>query len=197
MTDQTGNAIYLILLLVLVTSSLLARRLPIPQMLRMILSWALIFLIFFSAFAYRSEFIMIWERLKAEAGATPETRPDGNVVIPKSPDGHFYVTARVNGAPVRFLVDSGATTTALSAKDAARSSVYADRMSFPATVMTANGPIEVVRARVAEFEVGPIGRKDFPVHVSDKMGETNLLGMNFLSTLSGWRIEGSQLILTP
>ncbi|MFM7027964.1 MAG: TIGR02281 family clan AA aspartic protease [Chakrabartia sp.] len=197
MTDQTGNAIYLILLLVLVASSVLARRLPVSQLMRMIVSWGLIFLIFFSVFAYRSEFGMIWERLKAEAGATPETRPDGNVVIPKSPDGHFYLTASVNGAPVRFLVDSGATTTALSAKAAARSSVYADRMSFPATVMTANGPIEVLRARIADFQVGPIGRKDLPVHVSDRMGETNLLGMNFLSTLSGWRIEGDRLILTP
>ena len=53
------------------------------------------------------------------------------------------------------------------------------------------------RARLERLNVGPIKRQDFPVLVSDTLGDTNLLGMNLLNTLKGWRVEGDTLVLNP
>jgi aspartyl protease family protein len=53
------------------------------------------------------------------------------------------------------------------------------------------------RARIKRITVGPIVREDFPVLVADNLGDANLLGMNFLSTLKGWRVEAGELVLNP
>lgn len=197
MSDHIGSLIYLVLLVVLVGSSLVARRIPIAQTLRMIVAWALIFITLFVLFTYRAEFLMIWNRVKAEVGGGPQVQSDGSVRITKSPDGHFHIAALVNGKTISFLVDSGATTTALSADAAALALVQPTEMAFPVIVQTANGATEMRRARLDQLRIGPIVRRDFPVLVSEHLGDTNLLGMNFLSSLKGWRIEGNILILEP
>ena len=66
---------------------------------------------------------------------------------------------------------------------------------FPALVDTANGIIRVERGRASRFEIGGIERRDFRVYVSDAPGDTNVLGMNFLSTLKRWGVEGPWLVL--
>ena len=71
MSDQTGSLIYLVLLVVLFASSLVVRRLPFGQTIRMMLAWALIFISLFVVFTYRAELALIWERVKAEAGSEP------------------------------------------------------------------------------------------------------------------------------
>jgi aspartyl protease family protein len=64
-------------------------------------------------------------------------------------------------------------------------------------VRTANGVVPVQRARAALLEVGTIKRRNLAVHMSDAFGPMNVLGMNFLSSLSGWGVEGQYLILRP
>ena len=195
MSQTTGNMIYLILLLVLIASSLAARRLPIYQLVKITLAWLLIFGCIFILFSFRAEIKQVWARVKAEAGAAPHVAANGPIQIQKSPDGHFHIAADVNGTPISFLIDSGATTTALSARDAAKAGVDTSDLAFPVIVSTANGQVQMRRARIARFAIGPIVRRDFGVLVSDQLGDTNLLGMNFLSSLRGWRIEGDVMIL--
>lgn len=197
MADVAGNLILLVLMIGLVLSSLFARRLPISQMMKMLAAWALIFFAIFVLFSFRAEVKMVWERVKTEAGFGTQVQADGTVRITKSADGHFHIVADVNGHPVEFLVDSGATTTALSAEDAAKAGVRTPPLAFPVIVSTANGQVEMQRGRVERLTIGPIVRDDFGVLISDRLGGTNLLGMNFLSTLKGWRIEGDVMILTP
>jgi len=197
MTEDMGSLIYMVVLLMLVTSSLLAHRLPIAQMARMLLSWLLIFAAVFLVFSYRAEFARVWDHVSANLSPSPSVSADGSVRIPKSPDGHFWVTAAVNGKPVRFMVDSGATVTSMSAQAAQKAGIDLDAIGFPALVQTANGMIEMRRARISSFAVETIQREDMAVLVSDALGDTNLLGMNFLSSLNGWRIEGQEMILDP
>ena len=197
MTEDMGSLIYMVVLLMLVASSLLAHRLPIAQMARMLLSWLLIFAAVFLVFSYRAEFAQVWDRVSANLSQKPIVSADGSVRIAKSPDGHFWVTASVNGKPVRFMVDSGATVTSMSAKTARMASIDLNGLAFPALVQTANGAIEMRRARIKTFTVETIERRDMAVLVSDALGDTNLLGMNFLSSLNGWRIEGEEMILNP
>lgn len=195
MSDQTGSLIYAVLLLVLVASSLFARRLPVGETLKMALTWVLIFSAIFVVFTFRSDLKIVWDRVAVELGLRDGAQADGTLRVPRDDAGHFSVTANVNGRDVRFMIDSGATTTSMSVDAAKAVGVDVSEAGFSVVVETANGTAEMRRARIARLAVGPIKRQDFPVLVSDTLGETNLLGMNFLNTLKGWRVEGDTLVL--
>jgi aspartyl protease family protein len=197
MTDDTGSLIYAVLLLVLVASSLFARRLPLGETLKLALTWALIFAALFVVFTFRSDLKIVWDRVATEMRLRDGLQEDGTLRIPKDPSGHFSVTATVNGREVRFMVDSGATTTSMSLGAAKAANVDVSTSGFPIIVETANGTTEMQRARLERLNIGPVKRQDFPVLVSDTLGDTNLLGMNFLNTLKGWRVEGDTLVLNP
>lgn len=197
MSNDTGSLIYAVLLLVLVASSLFARRLPLGETLRMFLTWALIFGALFVAFTFRSDLKIVWDRVAVELGLRDATQKDGTLRVPRDASGHFSVTASVNGREVRFMIDSGATTTSMATSGAREAGIDVSEAGFPVIVETANGTAEMRRARINRLSVGPITREDFPVLVSDTLGETNLLGMNFLDTLKGWRVEGDTLVLNP
>ena len=63
-------------------------------------------------------------------------------------------------------------------------------------VSTANGPARATKSWAKQLEVGSIDRTDFPVDINEN-DDVNLLGMNFLSSLKGWRVEGNYLVLHP
>ena len=192
MTDRTGDAVYYVMAIVLVLSSAIAMRLPLGKAVKMALAWVLIFAAAFALFAFRSDFTAVGQRLKAEAlGSAIVSGKD--VRIPMAEDGHFWVDASVNGRASRFLVDSGASTTTISR-------TLAEQARVPDTgshivVDTANGPAPATQAYADRLEVQSISRTDFPIDINNR-DETNVLGMNFLSSLRGWRVEGNYLVLS-
>jgi len=195
--DQIAHVVYLLGVIVLVGSALVVRRIPLAAGLRMFVGWVLIFGAAFVIFTFQDEFKSLGNRLLLEVrGGTEEvvTGKGGELRLRQASDGHFWVDALVNGVPVRFLVDSGATTTSLS-RNAARRAGIDSGGGFPAMVQTANGIVAVERGRAERIKVGPIERGDVAVHVSDAFGDINVIGMNFLSTLSGWSVEGRTLVL--
>lgn len=196
--SDTASLIYSLLLLVLVGSALISRSLPIGQTIKMALGWVGIFAVIFLLVSFRPEMKMIWERVTGELGFGGKPAISGApTTLRKAEDGHFWVNAQVNGTPVRFMVDSGASFTALST-DAARSAgVKPDAMAMKVVLETANGIVEADRATAATLQVGSLVMKDHAVVVSSSFGETNVLGMNFLSALESWRVEGSNMILVP
>ena len=109
-------------------------------------------------------------------------------------DGHFWVEASVNGHDAPFLVDSGASITTISRETANQAGIETGMRV--ALVETANGTVPMRPARAESFSVGEIQRSDFGIQVNDRDG-ANVLGMNFLSSLSGWRVEGNYLVLRP
>lgn len=192
--DQAAQVLYLLLCLVLVGSAFFVRRMPIMQGLRMFIAWVLIFGVAFIVFTMKDEFLALGNRMLVEArGGAEQTGPQ-ELTIRQAPDGHFWVTAEVNGVSVRFLVDSGATTTSLSRDTAARAGIEPSA-GFRTAVQTANGVLMVDRGRAARLKVGPIERQDVAVHISDAFGDLDVIGMNFLSTLSSWSVEGKTLVL--
>ncbi|HEX2762350.1 MAG TPA: TIGR02281 family clan AA aspartic protease [Allosphingosinicella sp.] len=195
--DDALSFVYLIGVLVLVVSSLMVRRMPLGQGLKMFGGWVLIFLAAFVAFTLKDDFLALGKRVLAESRGEGEAIASGREMrIRKAFDGHFWVNARVNGHKVRFLVDSGATTTSLSA-DSARAAEVELRGGFPVLVQTANGIVPAKRATIARLQVGSIERRRLAAQVADEFGNTNVLGMNFLSSLSGWGVEGQWLVLKP
>lgn len=121
----------------------------------------------------------------------------GEVRIKMSPDGHFWARAKVGGLDRRMLVDSGATVTALSSSTAAKAGLKVRDEPFPVLIRTANGTITARTSTVPELRLGAIVARDLSVIVSPAFGEIDVLGMNFLSKLKSWRVEGSTLILVP
>jgi aspartyl protease family protein len=190
--DLMLGGVYILMAMMLVLGSLMARREPAARLLKMGLAWIVIFAAGFVLFTFRDNFGWVAQRLKAEAVGTPveqgfETR------IPMAIDGHFWVEAQVNGQPVKFLIDSGATMTTIDRDTAARVGVDVSprRDQF---VRTGNGVIRVSSGRAAELEVGGITRRDVGLQVAEN-DDLNVLGMNFLSSLSRWGVEGRWLVL--
>lgn len=179
--------------LVLVVSGLVARRLPWGQTAKMALAWIGIFLVAALVVGQRDHFSRLWN----DAFGGAQQLQGGAMRIPMAGDGHFWVDAQVNRRPVRFMVDSGATTTAMSRSAAAAAGVAIDDSGFPVTISTANGTVEARRARIDRMTLGSIQADDMAVVVSEAFGDTSVLGMNFLSQLESWRVEGRYLVLQP
>lgn len=187
------QAIFLVVMLVFVASSLVGMRLPIGKVAKMALAWVAIFAVGFALFAFRDDFRAIGQQLKSEATGAPVIA-DGEIRIPLASDGHFWVDAELNGHQARFLVDSGASITTVSAETASAAGLKPGIRV--AMVETANGLVRMRRARADRFRLGPIERSPFAVNINER-DSSNVLGMNFLSSLRGWGVEGNYLVLRP
>jgi len=196
-SDTTANVLYMVLLIVLVGSSLAARRIPIGQAAKMALAWLAIFAVAMLIVAGRHRIAAGWSALTG-ALADGGQRVDGSVVrIAKSDDGHFWATAEINGVRRRMLVDSGATITAISSETAKAAKLDLGESPFGTMLSTANGDVAVTRSSIDDLRIGSIETHDLSAVVSPSFGGTDILGMNFLSRLKGWRVEGDTLILDP
>lgn len=197
-SDQTANLLYALLFLVLVVSSLAARRLPIGVTVKYALAWVAIFAGAVVLYSFRNVAWQGWEQVRRELFPGSPIQTGKAIRIRMGEDGHFHVDAQVNGHTVNFLVDSGATMTALAQISATAAGVAIDANGFPVATQTANGVAMMKRARIGSLNIGSIVRTDFPVLVSsDQEDAVNLLGMNFLSSLGNWRVEGQEMVLEP
>jgi aspartyl protease family protein len=192
--DTMLGGLYLLMAAMLVLGALITRREPIAKLITMALAWIAIFGAGFILFTFRDNLGWVAERLKAEAVGTPvqqgrETR------IPMAIDGHFWVNGRLNGHDVKFLVDSGATTTTIDRGTAKAAGIQMSprRDLF---VRTGNGVIRVASGRADELTIGGITRQNVALEIADN-DDLNVLGMNYLSSLSRWGVERRWLILVP
>ena len=112
-------------------------------------------------------------------------------------DGHFWLRAELNGVPANFLVDTGATVTAVSSDLAALANLHPRRGGLPISIGTANGPVAAQIATADSFRFGNIAASGLDVVIAPTLGETNVVGMNLLSRLASWRVEGETMVLVP
>ncbi|MDP3673627.1 MAG: TIGR02281 family clan AA aspartic protease [Novosphingobium sp.] len=136
-------------------------------------------------------------RITASLGLDRQEVVGEEVRIPMARDGHFWATVRLNGTERRMLVDSGATVTALSTATARAAGVDADATLVPLLMKTANGTVRADAGTLDRLEIGGIEARKLKVVISPGLGDTDVLGMNFLSELQSWRVEDRTLILTP
>jgi aspartyl protease family protein len=175
------GSLYILMAAMLVIGALMSRRERPARLLTMALAWIAIFGGGFVLFTFRDDL-----------GYVVQGR---EIRIPMAIDGHFWVDGVVNGRNVKFLVDSGATMTTIGRGTAADVGVRASQ-SRNQIVRTGNGYIRVATGQAERLEVGDIQRTNLAVHIAD--GEDlNVLGMNFLSSLQRWGVEGRWLILVP
>jgi aspartyl protease family protein len=123
---------------------------------------------------------------------------EGNTTrITLARDGHCWIRAKINGVPHRLLIDTGATLTTLTPETAQDAGVEIDAGGRSIGLRTANGMAKGQLARIDELRMGTIVARNLEAVVAPGLGETNVLGMNFLTRLASWRVEGKVMVLEP
>lgn len=137
---------------------------------------------------------------RAIAPVQPATTPDaGNgfagATLTREADGHFYVDARVNGAMVRFLVDSGASAVVLTRADAQRAGIMASPGEFTAEAQSANGAVKLKPVTIGRIAIGPVAADSVVGAVAEAGPPLSLLGQSFLARVKRVEIEGDAMRL--
>ncbi|NML44718.1 TIGR02281 family clan AA aspartic protease [Ramlibacter sp. G-1-2-2] len=128
----------------------------------------------------------------ASMGSTES--PRGNrIVLPVGSGGHFFASGSINGKPVEFLVDTGATSVAMSVGDAQRLGL--DYQSGrPIGVNTANGVVPAWLLRLGSVRIGDVEVYDVDAVVSPASMPYVLLGNSFLNRFQMTR-QNDQMVL--
>nr|WP_277991205.1 TIGR02281 family clan AA aspartic protease [Sphingomonas panni] len=182
------------MLLILPLSSLLARRPSAGAIVRSLLAWAVIAGVLYVALNNRQRVAELAGTLGERLGVAEQSVEGDTVRIRQSTDGHFWAVAKLNGVERRMLIDSGATSTAISEATAEAIGVTPRRVP-PVLLTTANGTIQAARGRIETVRIGSLETRDLPVVISPAFGEMDVVGMNFLSRLGSWRVARGTLIL--
>jgi aspartyl protease family protein len=175
---------------------ILLQRIPyVGRAIRFLFSFAILafalFLLFQQA-PYQPTLAKITEKL----GIDNQQVVGKELRVRMSPDGHFWVQATINGVKRRMLIDSGATVTALSDQTAQAAGVDTGVGLAPVVLRTANGVSAARTGSIDELRVGNIVARNLKV-VSAPGLDLDVIGMNFLSDLESWRVEGKTLVLVP
>ena len=132
-----------------------------------------------------------------QLGLPEQVVQGGETRVEMGRDGHFWIAAQVNGEQVDFMVDTGATLTAVSARTADRIGLEPRVGGIPVTLNTANGTISAEIGTMDEMRFGNVVARGLDTVIVPNLGETNVIGMNLLSRLASWRVEGDTLVLVP
>ncbi len=139
----------------------------------------------------------LWEDIQDDVLPRQATfANEGRVEIPRRFDGHYYMTLDVNGAPVEFVVDTGATEIVLTKEDAAKAGLNIETLQFFGRANTANGTVRTAPVRLDEVNIGGISDRNLPAYVNEGELFQSLLGMSYLSRWDRIEIADNTLVLT-
>ena len=192
---NTIAAVQLVGMLVLVVASLTARRLPISFVAKSLLGWAVVAFVVYVGVQNRHILAAGAARVSQMLGIDDQQVDGKTVRLRMGTDGHFWARVTLNGVERNMMIDSGATTTAISEETAEAAGL--STKGYPVEIQTANGVIEARQSRVKRIEIGPLGTDDLGVVIAPSFSGSEVIGMNFLSRLKSWRVEGTTLILEP
>ena len=132
-----------------------------------------------------------------EIGLPEQVVEGAETRIRRAPDGHYWLRAEINGHPANFLVDTGATLTAVSTETAAAAGLAPRDGGLPGRMQTANGSVAADLTTIDELRFGNVAARGLDAIIAPGLGPTNVIGMNLLSRLSSVRLEGETMILVP
>ncbi len=188
--DDTATAIYLSFLGgALMLSYLLASRMRIGLMLQQAGIWVLIFM---GAIAV----IGMWPEIQRTITPRQAVMKDQSIVLPRARDGHYYMTLEINGVPVDFVVDTGASQVVLTKDDATRVGLDLADLRYLGTANTANGTVRTAAVRLDSVTVGGIADANVRAVVNDGQMDQSLLGMTYLNYFDSITIQDGELILS-
>lgn len=187
-SETTGRLLYLVLLLAAVGGWVIVEyRKRMGQALRTAAAWGLIFVGVMAGYG-------LWNDMRSQIAPRQMVAESGAIEVPRAADGHYYLTLVINGTPVQFMADTGATNMVLSDRDARRIGLDPDTLVYIGRAQTANGTVATARVELGSVEFGPYRDADFPAWVNQGDMDASLLGMEYLS-LYRVEIAGDRMIL--
>ncbi len=179
---------YLAIILVAVAGWVIVEfRQRMGQALRMALAWGLIFVGIMAGFG-------LWSDIRQDVMPMQEVTQGGTVEVPRAEDGHYYLTLTVNGTPVPFMVDTGASGMVLAGADAERLGIDPDSLMFLGEANTANGVVRTAQVTLPVVELGPFRNEGFRAYVTEGSLDQSLLGMDYLGQFR-MEFDGARLVL--
>ncbi|HRO14953.1 MAG TPA: TIGR02281 family clan AA aspartic protease [Paracoccus sp. (in: a-proteobacteria)] len=189
MNDEFARFAYLAALLLFLGGFLLIefRRSP-GRTSRGVLAWGLIFLALIAGAG-------LWEDVRNRVAPRQQIVSSARIEVPLGNDGHFHLVAEVNGTPVRFVVDTGASSLALRERDAGRAGIDPDRLAFAGRAQTANGLVDTAAVRLDSVRIGQIEDRNVPAIIIRGELDRSLMGMDYLRRFARVGFEDDRLIL--
>ncbi|MQY41258.1 TIGR02281 family clan AA aspartic protease [Epibacterium sp. SM1969] len=186
-----AQLIYFVILLVAVLGWFLSQnRQNLNQTVQSLAIWAFIFLGAIAGYG-------LWEDVRGELVPSNAVISDGqSLIVPRSYDGHYYLTLDVSGTPVTFLVDTGATQMVLTLRDAERIGIEPETLVFLGRAQTANGEVRTAAVRLDSVAVGGFSDQNVRAWVNEGDLNSSLLGMGYLQLWSSVEIRQNELVLT-
>ncbi len=187
---DSANLIYLIVLgCAVMMWFFAANRHSMGKNLQQAAVWGLIFIGVIAA-------IGLWDDIRSTVAPSQSVSRDGaRIELPRAPDSHYYLDALVNGAPVRFVVDTGASDIVISRADAIRIGLHPDGLAFTGQANTANGLVRTAPVRLDSFDVGGVTDRGLRAVVNAGDLQDSLLGMRYLQRFKTMHITDGKLVL--
>ena len=186
---------HIVWLIVLFGSMLLHFRGNFGNAIKYLALWISVGSALFIGYTLKDNFIDFGANLKAELIPHSGKKMENKIEFRARKDGHFIVGAEVDGAEIKFLIDTGATDVILNFKDASKLGIDLKRLVFDKMYHTANGVVRAASVRLKMVKIGPIEISNVRASVNSVSMSSSLLGMSFLSRIGGYEVLGNKLTL--
>jgi aspartyl protease family protein len=200
-TEQSMSFVYYAMLLALVSGGVIASLRNWGEAARNFILWTVIVLGLVAGYLYRYDAQDFASRMSAglipgRAATITDENGFNTVILYRGDNGHFHADTVIDGVGVSMMVDTGASSIALTFEDAERIGLNPATLDFDATVMTANGPAKTAYVTLSTVSIGGIERTNVRAGIAERGRlDQSLLGMSFLETLSSFAFTGEQLKL--
>ena len=146
---------------------------------RSAMAWGMIFVAAMAGYG-------LWGDIRGAILPVQTVTAGGQIEVPRAEDGHYYLTLVIDGTPVEFLADTGASNVVLSDKDARRLGIDPDELAYLGEANTANGTVQTADVALKDVVLGPFRDAKIRASVTKGAMEGSLLGMNYLGL---YRVE--------
>lgn len=190
--DQIGQLTYLLLLgAVLAFWLFIERRTNLGTKIKYLAAWGFIFL---GAIAV----VGLWSDIRRHALSPKRAMfaAAEQIELARQPDGHYHAQLMLNGVPVEFVVDTGASAVVLTKSDAERIGIATENLPFVSEAMTANGPVRTALVRLDSVVLGPFTDTGVQAFVNSGDMDQSLLGMTYLERFAKIEISSGKLVLS-
>jgi len=160
----------------------------IGQALRTAAAWGLIVIGLMAGYG-------LWQDIRTDITPRATVTEAGDIRLPRAEDGHFYITAEVDGTPITFMADTGATNIVLSTRDARRIGIDPESLLYMGEARTANGTVRTARVTLPDLTFGPYRDEGLSAWVNEGEMDISLMGMAYLGRFR-IQIDGNEMILT-
>jgi aspartyl protease family protein len=158
--------------------------------------WLVIALVLMLGYTYRLELREVAEEMLAQLVPGRAVTKGHTVEVARNAGGGFSISARVNGARIAMVLDTGASAVMLTNEAAKAAGLPVEVLNYSVNVDTANGRARAAPVKLDRVSIGGITERSVPALIAPPgQLRTNLLGMSFLNRLESWEVRGDKLLL--